>query len=241
MPAPRFELRSCQLVTATPAFFYSAESSRPAARRLCARCYESQLSSCRGSHRDARARTRSRHDQLACHRVRPAWRRQGDRAEGSHPALPQAGLGRARSRGESGQSQLDCARAALRKARLRPDGIAAIGIANQRETTLVWDRRTGRPISNAIGGRIGATASQCSCTGTGRPWRGDKCEEPVSSSTPIFRRPSSHGSSIMCAAHGRAPSAESSPSAPSIRGSYGISRGPPACHRCHQREPHHAL
>ena len=31
-----------------------------------------------------------------------------------------------------------------------PDEIAAIGITNQRETTLIWDRRTGRPIHNAI-------------------------------------------------------------------------------------------
>ena len=63
--------------------------------------------------------------------------------------------------GEIWSSQLDCARAALRKARLRPDGIAAIGIANQRETTLVWDRRTGRPISNAIVWQDRRTAPQC--------------------------------------------------------------------------------
>ncbi|TPE52724.1 glycerol kinase GlpK [Amaricoccus solimangrovi] len=41
-------------------------------------------------------------------------------------------------------------RAAIERARLRPADIAAIGITNQRETTLVWDRATGRPIHNAI-------------------------------------------------------------------------------------------
>ena len=39
---------------------------------------------------------------------------------------------------------------ALGKARLTADDLAAIGITNQRETTLVWDRRTGRPFHNAI-------------------------------------------------------------------------------------------
>jgi len=33
---------------------------------------------------------------------------------------------------------------------LKPDEIAAIGITNQRETTVVWDKRTGKPFYNAI-------------------------------------------------------------------------------------------
>ncbi len=41
-------------------------------------------------------------------------------------------------------------RSAIERAGLRPADIAAIGITNQRETTLVWDRRTGEPIHNAI-------------------------------------------------------------------------------------------
>jgi len=40
--------------------------------------------------------------------------------------------------------------AALAKAKLRAADLAAIGITNQRETTLLWDRRTGEPVSNAI-------------------------------------------------------------------------------------------
>lgn len=41
-------------------------------------------------------------------------------------------------------------RAAMEKANLTADDIAGIGITNQRETTLVWDRHTGQPIHNAI-------------------------------------------------------------------------------------------
>ncbi len=40
--------------------------------------------------------------------------------------------------------------AALRSAGLGPDDIVALGIANQRETTVVWDRRTGEPVCRAI-------------------------------------------------------------------------------------------
>src|SRR5213594_760030 len=47
-------------------------------------------------------------------------------------------------------SQIAVARAALRRAGLRTRDIAGIGIANQRETTMLWERRTGRPIHNAI-------------------------------------------------------------------------------------------
>jgi glycerol kinase len=39
---------------------------------------------------------------------------------------------------------------ALRKAGLTHEDLAAVGITNQRETTVVWDRRTGRPLYNAI-------------------------------------------------------------------------------------------
>jgi glycerol kinase len=48
------------------------------------------------------------------------------------------------------QSQLATARRALSKTGLEAAQIRAIGIANQRETTIVWDRRTGEPIFNAI-------------------------------------------------------------------------------------------
>src|SRR6185369_3188775 len=48
------------------------------------------------------------------------------------------------------RTQLETARAALREADLDADQVAAIGIANQRETTIVWDRKTGRAVANAI-------------------------------------------------------------------------------------------
>ena len=41
-------------------------------------------------------------------------------------------------------------REALAAAGIGPDGLAAVGITNQRETTVVWDRATGRPVANAI-------------------------------------------------------------------------------------------
>lgn len=58
-------------------------------------------------------------------------------------------------------SQLAVAREALEKARLSLDDIAAIGITNQRETTLIWDRKTGKPIYNAIVWQDRRTAPFC--------------------------------------------------------------------------------
>ena len=48
------------------------------------------------------------------------------------------------------QTQLDTAREALAKAGLQARQIHALGITNQRETTVVWNRKTGQPIYNAI-------------------------------------------------------------------------------------------
>src|SRR5690606_14383505 len=47
-------------------------------------------------------------------------------------------------------TQLETAREAIAKAGLTSADIRAIGITNQRETTVVWNRQTGRPIYNAI-------------------------------------------------------------------------------------------
>ncbi|MFG6530419.1 MULTISPECIES: glycerol kinase GlpK [unclassified Sulfitobacter] len=52
-------------------------------------------------------------------------------------------------------------RAVIEKAGLRPDDIAAIGITNQRETTLVWDAKTGKPVHNAIVWQDRRTADFC--------------------------------------------------------------------------------
>ncbi|WP_446742865.1 glycerol kinase GlpK [Silvibacterium acidisoli] len=58
-------------------------------------------------------------------------------------------------------SQLGCAIEVLGRAQLRPRDIAAIGITNQRETTIVWDRETGKPVYNAIVWQDRRTASLC--------------------------------------------------------------------------------
>jgi glycerol kinase len=47
-------------------------------------------------------------------------------------------------------SQITVARQAIARAGLNPKDIAAIGVTNQRETAVIWDRRTGKPIHNAI-------------------------------------------------------------------------------------------
>ncbi|MEI2808436.1 glycerol kinase GlpK [Albidovulum sp.] len=52
-------------------------------------------------------------------------------------------------------------RASIEKARIAPKDIAAIGITNQRETTLVWDRKTGEPIHRAIVWQDRRTADLC--------------------------------------------------------------------------------
>ena len=58
-------------------------------------------------------------------------------------------------------SQLAAARQAVAAGGLTCDNIAAIGIANQRETTVVWNRRTGRPVGNAIVWQDRRTAGAC--------------------------------------------------------------------------------
>src|SRR5436190_188454 len=50
---------------------------------------------------------------------------------------------------------------ALGHAQVRPKEIAAVGITNQRETTIVWDRETGAPIHNAIVWQDRRTAAHC--------------------------------------------------------------------------------
>ncbi len=58
-------------------------------------------------------------------------------------------------------SQLDCAKRALESANIKARDIAAIGITNQRETTIVWDRTTGKAIHNAIVWQCRRTAPMC--------------------------------------------------------------------------------
>ena len=59
------------------------------------------------------------------------------------------------------QGQIETAREALRLAGLDPAQVHAIGIANQRETAVVWDRLTGEPLANAIVWQDRRTAARC--------------------------------------------------------------------------------
>ena len=58
-------------------------------------------------------------------------------------------------------SQLAVARGALRNAGLAAADVAAIGITNQRETTILWERATGKPVANAIVWQDRRTAERC--------------------------------------------------------------------------------
>lgn len=58
-------------------------------------------------------------------------------------------------------SQLATARSALKIAGLTAGDIAAVGVTNQRETTVLWDRQTGKPVANAIVWQSRITAEIC--------------------------------------------------------------------------------
>ena len=80
-------------------------------------------------------------------------------------------------------------RAAIEKAGINANDIAAIGITNQRETTLIWDKVTGEPLHNAIVWQDRRTADYCAeMVAAGH-------EETITRKTgllfdPYFRRPS---------------------------------------------------
>lgn len=58
-------------------------------------------------------------------------------------------------------AQYDAAKRVLAAAKMKASDISAIGITNQRETTIVWDRKTGEPISPAIVWQCRRTAGFC--------------------------------------------------------------------------------
>ncbi len=58
-------------------------------------------------------------------------------------------------------SQVKAARKAIKGAGILPSEINTIGIANQRETTILWDRNSGRPVYNAIVWQCRRTADEC--------------------------------------------------------------------------------
>ena len=59
------------------------------------------------------------------------------------------------------QSQIKTATEALKRANLTAKDIAAVGITNQRETTIIWDRATGKPVHNAVVWQDRRTSAFC--------------------------------------------------------------------------------
>ena len=110
---------------------------------------------------------------------------------------------------------LDVCREALAKAGAKATDIAAIGITNQRETTVVWDRATGRAIHRAIVWQDRRTADICAAL------KRDGDEPMVTERTGLLLDPYFSGTKIgwildQVPALASARRAASSPSAPSI-------------------------
>ncbi|MFO7746316.1 MAG: FGGY family carbohydrate kinase, partial [Orrella sp.] len=59
------------------------------------------------------------------------------------------------------QGQQLTAREAISQANIKPENLTAIGITNQRETTVLWSRATGRPLANAIVWQDRRTVDRC--------------------------------------------------------------------------------
>jgi glycerol kinase len=87
-------------------------------------------------------------------------------------------------------TQMATAVEALSRAALRPKDIAAIGITNQRETTLLWDRKTGEPLHRAIVWQDRRTAPACS------KLRADGAEDMVRARTGLVLDPYFSGTKL---------------------------------------------
>ncbi len=87
-------------------------------------------------------------------------------------------------------SQLDVAEEALTSAKLKPAEVTAIGIANQRETIVLWDRETGEPLYNAIVWQDRRTANTCD------ELRAAGCEPLVQEKTGLLLDPYFSGTKI---------------------------------------------
>jgi glycerol kinase len=105
---------------------------------------------------------------------------------------------------------------AMRRAAVTATDVAAIGITNQRETSVIWDRATGKPIHNAIvwqDRRTATIASVCASLATKKSWP----QRPALCLIPIFPPPRSRGCSTMSRARARPRQPGGSPSARSTR------------------------
>ena len=81
-------------------------------------------------------------------------------------------------------------KAALRSAKITPRDLAAIGITNQRETVVVWDRRSGRPVHRAIVWQDRRTADFC------EQLKADGLEEKVRSTAGLVIDPYFSGTKL---------------------------------------------
>ena len=80
-------------------------------------------------------------------------------------------------------TQIEAAEEALAKAGIGAADLAAVGITNQRETTIVWDRETGQPVHNAIVWQDRRTAEHC------ERLRADGLEESIRRRTGLMLDP----------------------------------------------------
>ena len=87
-------------------------------------------------------------------------------------------------------SQLAVAREALQRAEVSADQIAAIGITNQRETMVLWDRDTGKPVHNAIVWQSRVSSGIC------EQLKADGLEETVRAKTGLLLDPYFSGTKI---------------------------------------------
>ena len=87
-------------------------------------------------------------------------------------------------------SQRDTAREAIEQAGIEPEQVRAIGIANQRETTVLWDRQTGAPLHNAIVWQDRRTAAMCA------ELRSSGAEETVRAKTGLMFDPYFSGTKL---------------------------------------------
>ena len=91
----------------------------------------------------------------------------------------------------------DVIRGALTKGNISPDEIAAVGITNQRETTVVWDKKTGKPIYNAIVWQCTRTQDFCTKWLAEPGWgQNDKGEGKVKDHTGLLINPYFSGTKI---------------------------------------------
>lgn len=92
--------------------------------------------------------------------------------------------------GDLWSSTAGVARAAIERAGAAPKDIAAIGVANQRETVVVWEKASGRPIANAIVWQDRRTADMC------QRLRSDGVEPMITAKTGLLLDPYFSGTKL---------------------------------------------